>query len=300
MRRTRGLLLVFLLVALACRQNQNGTTTTGGASPASGKPTKGVVSGTVAYANGKALQGATLEIAGKEYAASVTATSKADGSYTMRIGNQQSNYSLSGWIEKQFNGVNFRFPLQPQGEGTEFFGEEGFVKNFIWRTSGRAWWKVTDPEDPQSFVGITFDVQGYDPKNDPGGTEPLAAQPGSKIKVTFEPNGPLIDGSTGKTVTEELEIGNAGIARYSGKVGLIKDVPVGNYKITARLVGSDGSTKDLQVSYRCSRGRPSCDSNATDFASPADFKAAADQSTVHSRPYQHPPASGVLLYVYAR
>lgn len=296
MKRNLVILLAFLLVTAACRQGQTPTTT--GASPAQAKLTKGTVTGNVTYSNGKPLQGASLEIASKEYAASVSATSRADGSYTMRIGNLQSNYSLAGWIEKQFNGVNFRFPLEPQGEGVEFFGEDGFVKNFVWKTSGQAWWKVTDPEDPRSFVGIAFEVLGYDPKNDPGANNPLAAQPGSKIRVTFQPNG-LIDGSAGKTVTEELEVASGGISRFSAKVGIIKDVPVGNYKITAQLVGSDEAAKDLQVAYKCDRGRPSCDSAPTEFASPADFKVAADQSTVHSRPYQSPPASGVTLYVFS-
>lgn len=299
MKRTKAFLLFIVLVAVGCRQNQN-PPGANGVSPGGGKVTKGVVAGKVTYSEGKPLQGATLEIASKEYAASVTGTSKADGSYTLRIGNLQSNYNLAGWIEKEFNGVNFRFPLKPRGaEGTEFFGEEGFNKDFVWNTSGRAWWKTTDPEDPASFLGLSFDVQGYDPKNDAGATEPLAAAPGSKIKVTFEPSGPMIDGSRGKLQTKEIEVGSEGIKRYSAKVGVINDIPVGNYKITAELIGADGSPKDLQVAYRCGRGRPSCDPSATPLASTADFKAAADQSTVHSRPYQHPPASGVILFVYA-
>ena len=256
---------------------------------------KGKAAGSVTYSNGKPLSGANITLVSTEYAAGIDGQSKADGTYEISIGNQQSNYRISAWLDKEFNGQTFRFPLEPRSKVTSFFGEKGIVMDFVWKVSGRGWWS-SDDQDARSFIGFSVQVGGYDPHNDPGATKPLEAPPGSRVELTFTPKGTLIDGSQGKAVPRSIDLPE-GIKKYSGTIGSVFDLPVGNYTVDAVLLDPGGGSKDLRLAYTCNRSPPVCDSRATAFAPVADLTIRPDASVVHSRPYQGPPVAEVKLYV---
>jgi hypothetical protein len=65
--------------------------------------------------------------------------------------------------------------------------------------------------------------------------------PGSKIQLIFEPQGPLIDGSTGQPFV--IEMPSQEIA-YSK---ILQRLPIGPYHVTTKLITADGQTRALNT-----------------------------------------------------
>lgn len=293
MRRNRSIRVVSGLLLLLLAGCPSGDEPKSGNGQA--KVEKGIAKGRVTYSNGKPLPGANITLTSTEYAAGIDGKSGSDGTYEINIGNKESNYRIHAWFEANYNDQVFLFPLEPQTNETTFYGANGISMNFIWKVSGRGWWS-TDEADPRSYVGMSVEVSGYDRDSDPGATKPLNASPGSKVELTFTPAGKMIDGSEGQTINKTIDLPK-GVERYSGRVGRLSDIPVGNYRVTAKLIDG-GSTRDLKVAYTCNRSAPICSTKTSGFAPAADVKIASDRSVVHSRPYQGPPVAEVALFLW--
>jgi len=102
-----------------------------------------------------------------------------------------------------------------------FTSEDAVTCNFRWKLTG----PVPGSSAPDDYYGGIVTIYGSS-SNLPFPAGDLAAQ--GDIAFKFEPQGALIDGSAGQTVTA-----HAGPPNYS----YIYDIPVGRYKISATYQG---------------------------------------------------------------
>lgn len=177
---------------------------------AGGSATAGYLVGQVTDSQEKPLPGATI-LADNTllYNSHVETSSDAKGNY--RVKTPTGSYRAIAQIKKSYNGKNYTLDLKPDNTAA-FAGDDGAVRNFQWQLTGE------DPEQSGRYYGgeVTLDKdimsELYDVEN---------------IEFTFTPVGPLIDGSTGKTL--KLKSGEP----HSNSYGRIPDVPIGRYRITA-------------------------------------------------------------------
>ncbi|WP_106638933.1 carboxypeptidase-like regulatory domain-containing protein [Allosphingosinicella vermicomposti] len=139
------------------------------------------------------------------------AITDAAGNYRVRVGD--GGWRVHGSIEKSYNGDTFSLPLHPDNPNW-VPGKEGGVRNMAWKLTG----KIPD-EIGGGFYGGTVEVvttyeSGFREESYP------------QVELTLEPVGPLIDGSAGTALT-----------RKPDRDGNIKDVPIGRYRVQARLGG---------------------------------------------------------------
>lgn len=168
--------------------------------------TAGVVKGKVTTSDGKPLAGAKVLISSVIwYNSNNVAATGADGTYTRQLTDMNNDawYAYAS-IEKEFNGKVYRMDLHPESTDDIFPGK-GAVRNFSWKLTGNQ-------------IGRSTGVYG--------GTVLVAAEPGTfhdftNVTLTMEPQGALIDGSTGQTITRKIDI--------SQRI----EVPVGRYKVSA-------------------------------------------------------------------
>lgn len=195
-------LILFLLLTSFCSQAQINKKTAAFTNPVD----KGVVKGRVTDGTGRGIAGAKVVIEHTQfYANYVFAVTAADGSYTTYV--PVGSWKASVQIERTFIGKKYRFDLQPD-DPAPFAGTTGAVRNFVWKTSG--------PRPEGGFYGSDLAVY----------TEPGTSLLMEDILITLTPVGELIDGAKGAVVQKSLiDIGG-------GEDG-IRDIPIGQYKITA-------------------------------------------------------------------
>ena len=70
----------------------------------------------------------------------------------------------------------------------------------------------------------------------------------ARIVLTLTPRGPMVDGSPGEPVVEELDLQGRSRANPNSSVGYVVDVPLGPYVATAVLVTPDGAEVPLTLS----------------------------------------------------
>ncbi|RFS17550.1 carboxypeptidase-like regulatory domain-containing protein [Emticicia sp. C21] len=183
-------------------------------------PEKGVIKGRITDSQGNPMANAQVVIEHTVYYASyVYATSDANGYYKTNVPN--GSWKASVQIQRNYQGQTYKFNLHPDN-AEPFAGNTGAVRNFSWKLSG------AKPEG--GFYGSYVAVY----------PEPGAAFLMEDVELTLTPEGPLADGTTGKTITKSLtDIGG-------GEDG-IKDVPLGKYIIAAR---NKANSQLLQIRIR--------------------------------------------------
>jgi len=173
-----------------------------------GKPQKGIVSGRVLDTNGKPLANADIAVNNSQfYNNNILGKTDANGRYNLPV--PPGSWYVRGTVTIRFDNKNYTLDLFPETTGT-FAGTEGAVRNLRWKLSG---------EKPKEFG-----MAGYY-----GGSLEVYGAIGDffdtdHVEFTFEPAGPLIDGSTGKTLTIKANTQSA------------LDIPLGKYILTARYL----------------------------------------------------------------
>ncbi|GJG86097.1 hypothetical protein tb265_12780 [Gemmatimonadetes bacterium T265] len=207
-----AVLLTAALAACAAGDASGGsptgpTTTT----PSDPNPTAGVATGTVVDTRGQPLAGVQV-IADYLLAENTNAIGATDaqGRYSIDVGQPAGTWHMTAHLRREYQGETFDLYLDPDSDAP-FAGNAGVVRNFCWRLTGpRA--------DGLGFYGgtvqVNVDRQGW-----------AADIHSPDIEFTFAPVGPLIDGSTGRTLT---------LRTSQQDVYTIRDVPIGTYAITAR------------------------------------------------------------------
>ncbi|WP_460636401.1 carboxypeptidase-like regulatory domain-containing protein [Larkinella harenae] len=181
--------------------------------PDSGTGTKGqsgYLTGHVTDPQGKPLPRATIFTENtviKDRGAEIS--TGADGSYKIQLVKNLGQWLAKGYILKSYNDRIYKIQLDPENPDS-FSEDEKPVRNFQWKLTGH----IPDLSLDLYYGGL---VELY---RDPNELD----LDNEKIEFTFKPVGPLIDGSTGKTLTLQTK------KRYDD---FIRDVPIGRYTITA-------------------------------------------------------------------
>ena len=136
-------------------------------------------------------------------------------------------YTVYAWQRVKYRGQTFcvRLAAQtPNGEDS-FSARAGVVRNFHWQLTG----ELPDQTRDNAYFGAEVRVMNGSWE----GTHPLTRD--SMVEVTLTPDGPLIDGSAGKTIVRKVSYDD----------GFLYDLPVGHYRVTAAELGPDGARTPL-------------------------------------------------------
>lgn len=182
--------------------------------PDSGNGQSGYLIGKVTDPSGKPLSKATIYTDNTVFKGrGAETTSSADGSYKIAMVAGLGQWVAKGYILKQYNGRVYKLLLDPENDDS-FTQEEKPVRNFQWKLQGHI---------PDLSLNLFY-----------GGSAELYKDPNEEnmndtenVEFTFQPEGALIDGSTGKTL--KLRGGKVGTQNRNRLV----DIPIGRYKITA-------------------------------------------------------------------
>lgn len=71
----------------------------------------------------------------------------------------------------------------------------------------------------------------------------------ANVEITLEPVGPIVDGTTGETITRNLEF-------CAGDCPAVKRVPLGRYRISARLPRDGQSPEPLRLRFHQAADSP--------------------------------------------
>ena len=180
------------------------------------------------YATGKVVDGRGEPLAGARilldnsvyYASYIHGSTREDGSYRIKV--PPGAWKADASIRKDYHGRTYTLELHP--DSIDSFDGSGAVRNFVWKLEGR-------PQDNDygyygGFIQLSTDLDFDSDLED--------------IELTLVPDGPLIDGSTGRTL--RLRLGD----RYWVDRYQVEDVPIGRYRVTAMLRG-DGGDRPLRI-----------------------------------------------------
>lgn len=194
------------------------------AGPGTARQEAGIVKGHVTNSQGRPISGAEVFADNTLfYDANLLATTDDNGYYEIRLdAHRPGTWRIGGSVTAPVGEDHYRFSLHPVSDES-FLSTDGAVRDLEWRLSGRP-----KPGD-SSYYGALVYV--YDVSESDEFLEP------ESVELTFTPDGPLIDGSHGRVITTSAD-------GYR-----VEDVPVGNYRVTARYLGG-GDARDLTLRMR--------------------------------------------------
>lgn len=192
----------------------------------------GYVRGYVRDTQGHPLKGALIGIrstaVGGLYSGA-SAKTDAEGYYEIKAPWGVGSFYCAGY-KADYGDLIAAFGLHPtDGETDEFATAKGVVKNWVLLPygigdRGKA---QDDPKYCGNYYGGTI-VFGYYTDSDSKTSLP----PNSEIEITLTPTGPLLDGSKGRTIVVHKATGTGLLGQL-----YLNNIPVGAYKIKARLAG---------------------------------------------------------------
>ncbi|MFC4454731.1 carboxypeptidase-like regulatory domain-containing protein [Deinococcus sonorensis] len=220
--------LVLATVALtlsAC----GGSSVGAGPSAGGGTPVPGpvgaaanTVAGQVLDERGAPVADARIIIEPAMFRGTFFAFTNAQGRYqSVPLNTQTAPYYATAFKEVTYNGRHYCVRMAPnsRSDAEAFNPANGAVRSFTWKMTGDT------GEEGDAVWGGTVAFN-----NLINATEDQMVDWDATVEVKFVPDGPLIDGSTGKTVIK------TGTLR-----GGVRDIPVGRYTVSAMLV--DGPSK---------------------------------------------------------
>ncbi|SEL52894.1 carboxypeptidase-like regulatory domain-containing protein [Parapedobacter koreensis] len=167
----------------------------------------GYLTGTVKDQAGNPLEGVRVLVDHSIFFNSnMAAYTNAEGKYKIKV--PHGAWYAFASHNVAYNGDTFSFYLHPDNPAG--FGDEGGVRNFVWKLSG------TMPEPLSGTYGGLVTIDNF----------PDVYIDGTAIDFVFTPVGPLVDGSPGEVIRRRAE------DAYN-----IKDIPIGRYKLTATYEG---------------------------------------------------------------
>lgn len=223
LRRRSAALVGTLALALGL-----GLQSCGDAAPSkAGNPKAGTVEGQALDHQGKPLSGIHVWIKPGLTTGVVDLTTGPDGRYRVE-GLPYVPYTAHAWYPVNAYGKTYCYRLAhpTAAEYQPFNAQSGAVRNFRWQLSGR----IPGVED--------YKGTGYY-----GGTLALPVSPRDgggildgedRLEVTLTPDGPLIDGSSGKALVLK-----------TNELSQIYDIPVGKYRASAVAVSPGGGRRPV-------------------------------------------------------
>lgn len=184
----------------------------GGTHAASGKPTPWIMQGLVRNAAGQPLAGVRVGADNQYFDGSEMWTvTDEKGRYRLDLKGTMGSWQAVARVKRTYHGRAIDMTLEPDNDAP-FGGKDGAVRNFTWRISGQT------PDG--GLYGASFYAQnGFE-------SEGELVEYGD-LEVTLTPEGPLLDGSRGKTIK----------VKYTAP---LRDVPLGQYRVTARSLSGTG------------------------------------------------------------
>jgi hypothetical protein len=183
----------------------------------------------------------------------------------------------------RYGDYQYYLPLQPEGDDGSFFDRDaiditkGYVKNFVLPISGLIS-AEEDPKEELSYYGgsLTFRTNikivipnDSDPALTAGATGPNAVPEGTRIQLTLTPQGPLLDGTTGRPSPGTCRVRNN--ARINAFSTTLKDIPLGTYTASARVTTPDRNTFTPSLSARIVTAKGISGTFTTDAERPIFF-----------------------------
>lgn len=244
-----AVLAVFLLsaplVLAACPGPSTGpgTNTPGPNGPGTNtpgtQPAANVISGTVTDTQGNPLPNAEIIVFGTTNGSDqqrYTTTTDSNGAYSVQVAAGQ--YYTYAFANVTYENTAWSLPLDPvDGVNDMQNPANGLTKDFRWKLDGL---QPQQPAyDPHNFYGVPLHLNFAGLNLPPDG---------ATFTFTLTPNGPLIDGSTGQTLTFQRSA--QAMRTDPGSVSLddtdnLYDIPIGDYTITGQVTLADGSTQSL-------------------------------------------------------
>lgn len=185
--------------------------TGGGGGGGTGGVQPGIAKGLVVDTQGRPLAGAKVAVCSTVYAYScIDQTTAADGTYSMSL-TPLNSWDATSSLTTVYNGRAYCLDLHP-GNPDHFGSDVGAIRNFDWRLTGLIPGNETMPTYANSYYGAALSVSSGDFNST------LDIQ---FVQVTFAPQGPLVDGTAGTTLTKsaanwhELGIGGIPLGRYT-------------------------------------------------------------------------------------
>ncbi|MBC8136432.1 MAG: hypothetical protein H8F28_11145 [Fibrella sp.] len=197
----------------------------------------GVVRGYVKDSKERPLAGAVIGVrsssAGGFYSGA-SAKSDARGYYEVAVPWGAASF-YTATITQDYADGRASFGLHPaDGEADSFATAGGLVENWVLLPYGVGD-RDSASDQPQysgNYYGGSLSVSYYiaDPRFDGDKNLP----DGSELEVTLSPEGKLFDGSTGKAIVVRRPVKESSRTSF-----YINNVPVGTYRISARLIGGN-------------------------------------------------------------
>ncbi|AHM60555.1 hypothetical protein D770_11490 [Flammeovirgaceae bacterium 311] len=176
--------------------------------------TEGFATGKVTDTHGRPFPGVEVIVDNLYlYDANALGTTNDKGEYKIELG--FGTFRAYARYMKQYNGKEYALELHPETD--EGFTQEGAVRNFQWKLTGKK------PGTSSGYYGGLIEInkgvnsQIYDTEN---------------IEFTLTPVGPLIDGSEGEVIIRKP--GQPATESYSK----LLDLPIGKYNISAVYKGA--------------------------------------------------------------
>ena len=193
----------------------------------------GFVKGRLVNAQGQPIAGATV-YAGHTtyYNTNVAGVTDADGYYRLAIDQPGGTWTVHAEVTRPYNGTTYSFYVYADN-ADPISGNTGAIRNLTWKLSGAI------PGTTNGKYGAK--VAYYD--------NSAFYIRGEEIEFTLVPEGPLVDGSTGQTITGRAtgRFAMTGTTIGSG----LDDVPMGRYRISARYIPANGgAAQTLRIRLR--------------------------------------------------
>ncbi len=219
--RMTGILFTFAALLSACA-GSTWAAQPGGSGGQSASPY--TATGRVVDAAGRPLTGAEVEVHNSVYMTSVKTRVGANGQYTVKV--PDGSWRVLGTYNAQFDGKTYCLQLKP--DDTEgFWAADGAVRNLSLAIQG-----ANAHPDGSPYGGkLDVELRGFTPGTYQG-------------TVTLVPQGPLMDGSTGRTIALQgsVDIGGGGMAGFT-----VQDISLGKYAVTAELTDAAGAVTAVRV-----------------------------------------------------
>ncbi len=208
-------------------------------------PRAGYIIGRCIDMRGKPLAGVGVRVFGTTQKGGETTSfetkTDATGKYAVKLPAGNFHVGWAHYFTDAPSGPPYALPLHPlDGSNDDQNSTPGIVEDLVLKINGRISPK-NDPDSDLSYYGGFITVEGGTLENGnflDGYNYKFPA--GSSVELTLTPSGKLADGSTGQILTLRRPIERGYLAEF-------RDVPLGAYSLTARLVSADGTIRLLRI-----------------------------------------------------
>lgn len=243
--RTGSIIVIFAVAVgvmstptLAAKQ----TKTAAPRPPKASKLPPNIAGGVVKGINAKPVSGVTVDIWGTVSAnggiVNFDPTTNAAGRYR-QTAMPPGIYTVRAWKVIRYNGKNYKLPMSPvQGKiEDQYLSKNGIARDFVWKISGPIPSKFFDPDEPNSYYGGSLTILGTDQL-----ANRLVLPDNTILNGKLVPDGPLIDGSIGRTISFKFPFKSGELYQT-----VHKDIPLGRYTLTLSAFLPSGETKAIKL-----------------------------------------------------